>query len=51
MDPEVVDPKIRRCVRYRARRVALSDEQKALINQCRREAYTAKKQGGWSLLT
>ncbi|RLN42443.1 hypothetical protein C2845_PM01G32210 [Panicum miliaceum] len=43
-DPLVMDPAERRRVRDRARMMALSAEQRALINQRRRENYHAKKQ-------
>jgi hypothetical protein len=42
-DPSVMDPAECRRVRVRARRQALSAEQRALINQRRREAYHARK--------
>ncbi|RLN05333.1 hypothetical protein C2845_PM13G03510 [Panicum miliaceum] len=40
---QATDPKERRWERDRARRASLSTQQRALINQCRHEAYHAKK--------
>ncbi|PUZ46464.1 hypothetical protein GQ55_7G080400 [Panicum hallii var. hallii] len=42
-EPQIIDPKQRRRKRDRARRASMSAEERALINQRRRQSYHAKK--------